>query len=361
MMLATFSQSDGMILTMFGGMFSIVIALMMVLLRQSQRHNKELISRMRDSYEKQIYLANDRLTASMERWQDVNHLVIGSQVAQPTAEPSQRVCSSTFLKANGIHKEDLSPEPDLVFVLIPFNNRYNHIFDIIRNTCQSVGLRCLRGDEEFIRGDILPHILKTMCKASVVIANIDGRNANVFYELGLAHAMDKSTLLVSKTVEDLPIDVQSKKIIVYQHLRELSSLLKDELLRLAYIRKNEPEVNEPDEVQQTKPQVPQMEDLIRGVLLGSKYRLFFNPKVSGFAKTKIMRFGLEGKILEGRNSNEAAWRIRNNRLELVDSEGSVHSRFLYNPANRLFSQENDPESGTMRKHGISDQYMIPEE
>jgi hypothetical protein len=102
----------------------------------------------------------------------------------------------------------------------------------------------MRGDEEFIRGDVLPHILKYICKAAVVIANIDGRNANVFYELGIAHAMDKSTLLVSKTVEDFPIDVQSKKIIIYKHLRELSSLLKDELLRLAYIQRNKPNICE---------------------------------------------------------------------------------------------------------------------
>lgn len=351
-----FANSDLTVIVIFLIMFSLIISLLMVILRQSQRHNKELIGTMRDSYEKQIYMMTDRLTASMDRWRDVNHLVIGSQATQPSFESSKSVRLSAFLKANGIQQDEIEPEHDLVFVLAPFNNRFEDVFDVIRNTCQRVGLRCMRGDEEFIQGDILPHILKLMCKAAIVIANIDGRNANVFYELGLAHAMDKSTLLVSKTVEDLPVDVKSKKIIVYKHLNELGSLLKDELLRLAFIKSKASSLSGIGVTQGTSNQG--VEDQIRGAMLGSEFRLFYNPKVPGLSKTKIMRFGLNGEIIEGKNQNENTWRIRGERLELVDSEGLVHSRFTYYPEEGRFSQENDPDSGSMRKHGIQGQYMI---
>ncbi len=361
MILSTFQQSDMIIITVFVTMFSMMIALLMIILWQTQRHNKELIGTMRDSYEKQIYLMNDKLTASMDRWKDVNHLVIGSQRKQVAATSPSPVHFSTFLKANGILREDIELEPDLVFILMPFNNRYDPVYKIIQEACQGVGLRCMRGDEEFIRGDILPHILKIMCKANVVIANIDGRNANVFYELGLAHAMDKNTLLVSKTVEDLPIDVKSKKIIVYQNLAKLGLLLKDELLRLAYTRKNDSAsdaIIDPWSID-----IPDTDDekVISDALLGYSYRLFFNPKVPGLSKTKIIRFGPEGRIVEGRNDNEAMWRIRNKKLELIDSNGRVHSCFRYNPVDKSFLQEYDPESGTVKKHGISGQYMILEQ
>jgi len=40
----------------------------------------------------------------------------------------------------------------------------------------------------------LPNILKHTLKARLVIAIIDGRNPNVFYELGIAHALNIQTL-----------------------------------------------------------------------------------------------------------------------------------------------------------------------
>ena len=341
----------------FLSVFSVLITLLMFILKENQRKNKDLINTMRDSYEKQIYLMNDRLTASMDRWKDVNHLVIGSQVNQRNVEPSRKVHLSSFLVANGINKEDIKPEPDLVFILTPFNKRFDKAYDAIRKTCHSIGLRCLRGDEEFIRGDILPHILKIMCKANIVIANISGRNANVFYELGLAHAMDKNTLLVSKTVEELPLDVQSKKIIIYKNYDELVILLKDELLRLAFTKNL---LMFDDSIYIDKQQA-HIEDTILGALLRTKYRLFFNPNISGLKKTKIMKFGLNGTILEGRNMNESSWRISNNQLQLLNSENEVHSRFMYDSQSRRFIQVDDPESGSMKKHGINNQYMVPEE
>jgi len=240
-MLGNFSTSDLLIIALLMMMFIFIIYFFMFFLKHMQRQNKELIGTMRDSYEKQIYIMNDRLTVSMDRWKDVNHLLLSSQAVQPAVDPTKRVNFSSFLKANGIHPEDIEPDPKLVFVLTPFNNRFDEVFETISQTCQGIGLNCYRGDEQFIQGDILQHILKLICKAAVVIANIEGRNSNVFYELGLAHAMDKSTLLISKTVEELPIDIKSKKIIVYKQRRELKEKLKDELLRIAFIIKDRSE------------------------------------------------------------------------------------------------------------------------
>ncbi len=206
-----FETTDISVFIIFIALFSAVIFSLILLLRSSQRQNKELINTMRDSYEKQIYIMNGNLTSSIDRWKDVNHLLLGSQAIQPAVDPTQHVRFTSFLKANGLTQDDIEPEPDLVFVLTPFNNRFNDVFDAVRRTCQDVGLRCYRGDEHLIKGEILPHILKLLCRAAVIIANIEGRNANVFYELGLAHAMDKNTLLVSKTVEALPIDIKTKK------------------------------------------------------------------------------------------------------------------------------------------------------
>jgi hypothetical protein len=47
------------------------------------------------------------------------------------------------------------------------------------------------------------------------LAELSGRNPNVFYELGLAHALAKPAILVTQTVEDVPYDLRALRVIVY--------------------------------------------------------------------------------------------------------------------------------------------------
>ena len=63
------------------------------------------------------------------------------------------------------------------------------------------------------------------------MANIDGRNPNVFYELGIAHALDKVTILVTKSIKSVPFDLRGKKLVVYQDADELRLGLQNELSR----------------------------------------------------------------------------------------------------------------------------------
>jgi hypothetical protein len=72
-----------------------------------------------------------------------------------------------------------------------------------------------------------------------------------------------------------------------------------------------------------------------------------------------MKFGPNGAILDGRNDNETTWRIYQGLLELLDSKGDCHSRFYYGADDGRFFHTNDPDTGSIQKHGIRDQYMIP--
>jgi hypothetical protein len=101
--------------------------------------------------------------------------------------------------------------------------------------------------------------------------------------------------------------------------------------------------------------VPPKEKLVE-VLLGRRYRLFYNPEVPGLSKTKIIRFGDTGAITEGSNRNEANWRIKNGFLEILNADGKVHSRFYYNPSDSRFYHTNDQDTLSI-KH----QYIVPEE
>jgi hypothetical protein len=48
-----------------------------------------------------------------------------------------------------------------------------------------------------------------------VIADISGRNPNVLYELGIAHTLAKPVLILSREPSDIPIDLASRRVILY--------------------------------------------------------------------------------------------------------------------------------------------------
>jgi hypothetical protein len=50
-----------------------------------------------------------------------------------------------------------------------------------------------------------------------LIAELTGKNANVFYELGLAHAMQKNVILITQRLEDVPFDLRHYRCLVYEN------------------------------------------------------------------------------------------------------------------------------------------------
>jgi len=78
------------------------------------------------------------------------------------------------------------------------------------------GLRSVRADDEiFATGKIIDQVWSGINQAKVLVAELTGRNPNVFYELGLAHALNKPVVLVSSSQADVPFDLQHIRVIYY--------------------------------------------------------------------------------------------------------------------------------------------------
>lgn len=119
-----------------------------------------------------------------------------------------------------------SPRP-FAFILMPFNPEFDDTYELaIRPACEAAGAYAERVDEQIFGGSILDRIYNQIAKADFVIADLTGRNPNVFYETGYAHALGKTTLLLTRSVEDIPFDLQHYSHIVYEgRLSELRSEL----------------------------------------------------------------------------------------------------------------------------------------
>ena len=58
--------------------------------------------------------------------------------------------------------------------------------------------------------DIFTHIITPILQSYIIIVNINGRNPNVFYVLGICHALGKSVILISQSKKELPFDIIDK-------------------------------------------------------------------------------------------------------------------------------------------------------
>lgn len=85
------------------------------------------------------------------------------------------------------------------FVVMPFSAPLGDYYSkIYRPAIEKAGLVPVRADAEiFGTGKIIDQIWSGIRAAKVLVAELTSRNPNVFYELGLAHALEKPVVLIS--------------------------------------------------------------------------------------------------------------------------------------------------------------------
>jgi len=107
-------------------------------------------------------------------------------------------------------------ETPTCFVLMPFMEPYNAYFNsVIAPAIKECGLDPQRGDSIFKAGVVMADIWRLVNKAQVLLAELTTKNPNVFYELGLAHAIGKPVVLISETLEDVPFDLRALRVLPY--------------------------------------------------------------------------------------------------------------------------------------------------
>jgi nucleoside 2-deoxyribosyltransferase len=116
-----------------------------------------------------------------------------------------------------------------VFTLMPFTEAFDDIYKLgIKPACESAGAYCERIDEQIFVENILLRIYDQINKADLIVADMTGRNSNVFYETGYAHALNKKVILLTRAADDIPFDLKHYPHIVYSGR---IAVLKDELQR----------------------------------------------------------------------------------------------------------------------------------
>src|SRR5438105_1548280 len=98
--------------------------------------------------------------------------------------------------------------PRSCFVIMPFTASWSdRTYAIVKETVEASGYACDRGDD--FRGRvILTDIWQQINEAEVILADLTDENPNVYYELGLAHALGKEVIPIAQVGTHVPFDQQ---------------------------------------------------------------------------------------------------------------------------------------------------------
>lgn len=137
------------------------------------------------------------------------------------------------------------------FVIMPFDDgTANAVYEhCTKPICKEFNLEVERADEIFTSNPILDDIVSAIEKAAVIIADISGKNPNVFYELGMSHILKrKQTIMVTQDeFKGIPFDISHFRIIQYKNTipgksayeKQLRDTLRNILLDYKLIYKDE--------------------------------------------------------------------------------------------------------------------------
>ncbi|MHB8150648.1 MAG: hypothetical protein ACYDIB_10835 [Desulfobulbia bacterium] len=122
------------------------------------------------------------------------------------------------------------------FVLMPFAEEFEDVYQyLISEGLANAGYTVKRADDIKSQNNIIGDIVKGIITSDLIVADLTGANPNVYYELGIAHALNKKVILITQEIDDLPFDLRSYRVVGYsvhfakmnQAKKELSGLATD--------------------------------------------------------------------------------------------------------------------------------------
>ncbi len=106
-------------------------------------------------------------------------------------------------------------DPELVAVMMPFGDAFASVYESLKAGIEAAGMSCLRADDIWERDHILDDVLSLIWRARVVVADLSGKNPNVFYEAGIAHTLGRDTILMTQSLDDVPFDLRPIRTFKY--------------------------------------------------------------------------------------------------------------------------------------------------
>ncbi|MEE4302194.1 MAG: hypothetical protein V2J24_22330 [Pseudomonadales bacterium] len=108
-------------------------------------------------------------------------------------------------------------DPDLLSLMMPFATAFDDVHVAVREAAESQGMQCLRADDIWDEDAVIQDVVSLLARSKVVVCDCTGRNANVFYEAGIAHSLGRDVILITQSGADIPFDLRHLRYVEYEN------------------------------------------------------------------------------------------------------------------------------------------------
>ncbi len=206
-----------------------------------------------------------------------------------------------------------APKP-FVFVLMPFQKEFDDVYKLgIKVACDNAGAYAERVDEQLFQDSILQRVYNQIAKADIIVADMTGRNPNVFYEAGYAHALGKHVILLTQNTDDIPFDLKHYPHIIYEG--RITDLIPELQKRVKWAIENPEEHRDSEQ--------PPIEICVGGVSIRN------NPvfEIEEYHSSGVQHFNLQ---FDAHNQDNARIQVASFKVAILTTE-----RFYYSEVSLL--------------------------
>lgn len=127
------------------------------------------------------------------------------------------------------HVPDQPADPRLVAVMMPFGG-FDATYAAIKEACQDTRhFYAQRADDIWNASTVMQDVFSLIFRSHAVVCDFTGRNPNVFYEAGIAHALGKVVIPITQSKNDIPSDLISHRYLPYLNNAEGLAMLRKQL------------------------------------------------------------------------------------------------------------------------------------
>lgn len=130
-------------------------------------------------------------------------------------------------------KKEVEVDTSLVSAMMPFLPAFDDVRKAMRDAASTVGFTLKAADDIWESSILIEDIFDLIAKSCIVIVDFTGKNPNVMYETGVAHAMRKEVIPITQDINDVPFDLKHHRVLVYdnneQGRKDLQHALEDRM------------------------------------------------------------------------------------------------------------------------------------
>lgn len=151
-----------------------------------------------------------------EKTLDLVELILREKSAQ-NGEGSSQDGIQTFFGTGQASCIEKALDTSLVTAMMPFRPDFDDVRETMRQACVNTGRTLKAADDIWESSVLIQDVINLIATSCMVIVDFTGKNPNVFYETGVAHALGKEVIPITQSLDDVPFDLRHHRVLRYDN------------------------------------------------------------------------------------------------------------------------------------------------